>query len=67
VFASLFASILSIRRRQHPPAIDPADEAADVVDAAAHRVAAEKPAPGEPVGATARKRAAASSSGDDSD
>ncbi|MFB4313082.1 glycosyltransferase family 2 protein [Actinomadura sp. 21ATH] len=41
VFASLFASILSIRRRQHPPAYDPADEAAGVVDAAAHKVAAE--------------------------
>jgi glycosyltransferase involved in cell wall biosynthesis len=44
VFASLFASILSIRRRQHPPALDPAEEAADLVDAAAHQVAAEKAA-----------------------
>ncbi|MCW2900447.1 MAG: glycosyl transferase family 2 [Streptosporangiaceae bacterium] len=41
VFASLFVSILGIRRRSHPPLSDPADEAADLVDAAAHRVAAE--------------------------
>ncbi|GAA2081402.1 glycosyltransferase family 2 protein [Actinomadura alba] len=42
VFASLFISILDIRRRSHPPLSDPADEAADVVDAAAHKVASEQ-------------------------
>jgi glycosyltransferase involved in cell wall biosynthesis len=41
VFASLFVSILGIRRRSHPPLSDPADEAADLLDAAAHRVATE--------------------------
>jgi hypothetical protein len=41
IFASLFISILAIRRRSHPPVTDPADEAADVVDAAAVRVAGE--------------------------
>lgn len=41
VFASLFVSILAIRRRSHPPLSDPADEAADLVDAAAHKVATE--------------------------
>jgi glycosyltransferase involved in cell wall biosynthesis len=41
VFASLFVSILGIRRRSHPPLADAADEAADVVDAAADRVADE--------------------------
>ncbi|MQY04036.1 glycosyltransferase family 2 protein [Actinomadura macrotermitis] len=50
-FASLFLSILGIRRRQHPPVSDPADEAAGVVDAAAEQVAAENKA--------ARDRAAA--------
>jgi hypothetical protein len=38
IFASLFVSILAIRRRSHPPVTDPVDEAADVVDAAAHKV-----------------------------
>jgi glycosyltransferase involved in cell wall biosynthesis len=38
IFATLFVSILGIRRRQHPPAIDVAEEAAGVVDAAAQRV-----------------------------
>ncbi|WP_240808361.1 glycosyltransferase [Actinomadura geliboluensis] len=44
IFASLFVSILGIRRRQHPPLTDPAEEAAGVVDAAAHKAkrAAEK-------------------------
>ncbi|TDC12623.1 glycosyltransferase family 2 protein [Actinomadura bangladeshensis] len=37
IFASLFVSILGIRRRQHPPLVDPAEEAAGVVDAAAHK------------------------------
>ncbi|WP_433180914.1 glycosyltransferase family 2 protein [Actinoallomurus sp. CA-150999] len=41
IFASLFVSILDIRRRSHPPVTDPADEAADVVDAAAHKVRSE--------------------------
>jgi glycosyltransferase involved in cell wall biosynthesis len=41
VFASLFVSILKIRRRSHPPLSDAADEAADVVDAAVDRVAEE--------------------------
>jgi hypothetical protein len=41
IFASLFVSILAIRRRSHPPVTDPADEAADVVDAAAHKVRSE--------------------------
>ncbi|MEU5880145.1 glycosyltransferase family 2 protein [Spirillospora sp. NPDC047279] len=41
IFASLFVSILGIRRRQHPPLSDPAEEAAGVVDAAAHRAARE--------------------------
>jgi len=44
VFASLFASILGIRRRLHPPVSDPADEAAGVVDAAAEKVAREQEA-----------------------
>ncbi|GAA4225060.1 glycosyltransferase [Actinomadura meridiana] len=42
IFASLFVSILGIRRRQHPPLIDPADEAAGVVDAAARRARRQK-------------------------
>ncbi|MGI8330560.1 glycosyltransferase family 2 protein [Actinomadura scrupuli] len=41
VFGSLFISILGIRRRQHPPLTDAADEAADVIDAARYAVAAE--------------------------
>jgi hypothetical protein len=41
VFGSLFISILGIRRRQHPPLTDAADEAADVIDAAAYAVATE--------------------------
>jgi glycosyltransferase involved in cell wall biosynthesis len=41
IFASLFVSILAIRRRSHPPVIDPAEEAADVVDAAVVRVTTE--------------------------
>jgi len=41
IFASLFVSILAIRRRAHPPVTDPAEEAADVVDAAVVRVAGE--------------------------
>jgi glycosyltransferase involved in cell wall biosynthesis len=41
VFAALFVSILRIRRRQHPPVVDVAEEAAGVVDAAAHRVSRE--------------------------
>jgi glycosyltransferase involved in cell wall biosynthesis len=41
IFASLFVSILAIRRRSHPPVTDPAEEAADVVDAAVVRVAGE--------------------------
>ncbi|MGH3392438.1 MAG: glycosyltransferase family 2 protein [Actinomadura sp.] len=41
MFASLFVSILKIRRRSHPPRTDAADEAADVVDAAADMVAVE--------------------------
>ncbi len=40
IFASLFVSILGIRRRQHPPLTDPAEEAAGVVDAAAHKAGA---------------------------
>jgi glycosyltransferase involved in cell wall biosynthesis len=42
VFASLFVSILGIRRRSHPPLTDAAEEAADVIDAAAQQVAAER-------------------------
>jgi hypothetical protein len=42
VFASLFVSILAIRRRSHPLVIDPAEEAATVVDAAVHRVRTER-------------------------
>ncbi|WUH97575.1 glycosyltransferase [Spirillospora sp. NBC_00431] len=42
IFASLFVSILGIRRRQHPPIIDAAEEAAGVVDAAARRVAEDE-------------------------
>jgi hypothetical protein len=41
IFASLFVSILGIRRRSHPPVTDPAEEAADVVDAAVVKVAGE--------------------------
>jgi glycosyltransferase involved in cell wall biosynthesis len=59
IFASLFVSILAIRRRSHPPVTDAAEEAADVVDAAVVRVASESnaikkdadatvPAPSEP-------------------
>lgn len=39
IFASLFVSILGIRRRQHPPLTDPAAEAEGVVDAAVRKVA----------------------------
>lgn len=42
ILTSLFVSILGIRRRSHPPQTDPADEAADVVDAAALKVEAEE-------------------------
>jgi hypothetical protein len=45
IFASLFMSILNIRRRSHPPLTDAADEAAGVVDAAADKVAAERRQP----------------------
>jgi hypothetical protein len=41
IFASLFVSILAIRRRSHPPVTDPVAEAAEVVDAAVHRVKVE--------------------------
>jgi glycosyltransferase involved in cell wall biosynthesis len=41
-FASLFVSILGIRRRQHPPQTDPADEAAALVDEAVEKVSAEQ-------------------------
>jgi glycosyltransferase involved in cell wall biosynthesis len=41
IFASLFVSILAIRRRSHPPVTDPAEEAAEVVDAAVVKVAGE--------------------------
>jgi glycosyltransferase involved in cell wall biosynthesis len=51
MFASLFVSILGIRRRQHPPLTDAAEEAAGVVDAAAHKVAGERQA--APAGADA--------------
>lgn len=44
ILASLFVSILGIRRRSHPPYTDVAEEAADVVDAAAHQVASENAA-----------------------
>jgi glycosyltransferase involved in cell wall biosynthesis len=43
IFASLFVSILDIRRRSHPPVTDAADEAAGVVDAEADRVKSESP------------------------
>ncbi|GAA2153249.1 glycosyltransferase family 2 protein [Actinomadura napierensis] len=56
VFASLFVSILGIRRRQHPPLTDAAEEAAGVVDAAAHKVASERKA--ESAGADAAKAGA---------
>jgi hypothetical protein len=42
ILASLFLSILGIRRRSHPPQADAAEEAAGVVDAAAERAAAEQ-------------------------
>ncbi|TDB89472.1 glycosyltransferase [Actinomadura sp. KC216] len=64
IFASLFVSILGIRRRQHPPIIDPAEEAAGVVDAAARRVAKDEQsakdesAKGEPAKVTAGKSTA---------
>jgi glycosyltransferase involved in cell wall biosynthesis len=47
ILASLFVSILGIRRRSHPPYTDAAEEAADVVDAAAHQVATENAAKAE--------------------
>ncbi|WP_067483496.1 glycosyltransferase family 2 protein [Actinomadura hibisca] len=42
IFASLFISILGIRRRQPPLSVDAADEAADVVDAAADQARRER-------------------------
>ncbi|MFI0410142.1 glycosyltransferase [Actinomadura sp. 3N508] len=48
IFASLFVSILGIRRRQHPPIVDAAEEAAGVVDAAARRVAKDESAKDDP-------------------
>ncbi|MFD0901317.1 glycosyltransferase family 2 protein [Actinomadura sediminis] len=42
LFGTAFISILGIRRRQHPPMTDAAAEAEGVVDAAAHRVEAER-------------------------
>lgn len=47
VFATLFVSILGIRRRQHPPLTDAADEAAEVLDRAAEKVAEEAKEPAE--------------------
>jgi hypothetical protein len=47
IFASLFVSILAIRRRSHPPVTDPAEEAADVVDAEVDKVQSESKAPAE--------------------
>ncbi|MGI5229494.1 glycosyltransferase family 2 protein [Actinoallomurus sp. CA-142502] len=41
IFASLFVSILGIRRPSHPLVADPAEEAAIVVDAAVQRVRTE--------------------------
>jgi glycosyl transferase family 2 len=41
IFGSLFVSILGIRRRSHAPVTDPVEEAANVVDAAVHRVRTE--------------------------
>jgi glycosyltransferase involved in cell wall biosynthesis len=41
IFASLFVSILGIRRRSHPPVSDPAEEAADLLDAAVVKVTSE--------------------------
>ncbi|WP_067827580.1 glycosyltransferase family 2 protein [Actinomadura kijaniata] len=55
IFASLFVSILGIRRRQHPPMVDAADEAANVVDAAAEKVAVERQAAGKTAEAVAEK------------
>jgi hypothetical protein len=56
IFASLFVSILGIRRRSHPPVTDPAEEAADVVDAAVVKVTSES---------NALKEAAAQDAGDE--
>ncbi|MEV4253392.1 glycosyltransferase family 2 protein [Spirillospora sp. NPDC049652] len=42
IFGAMFVSILGIRRRQHPPLVDAADEAAGVVDAAVEKVAGER-------------------------
>jgi glycosyltransferase involved in cell wall biosynthesis len=42
ILATLFVSILGIRRHSHPPQSDPVDEAATLVDAAAEQAAAEQ-------------------------
>ncbi|TDC55958.1 glycosyltransferase [Actinomadura sp. KC345] len=55
IFASLFVSILGIRRRQHPPLTDAAEEAAGVVDAAARKVARGEKTPSETEKASSKK------------
>ncbi|ACY96562.1 MULTISPECIES: glycosyltransferase family 2 protein [Thermomonospora] len=56
IFASMFVSILYIRRREHPRLPDAAEEAAVVVDAAADRVAAEETGDGKVSAARAAGR-----------
>ncbi|RFU40799.1 glycosyltransferase family 2 protein [Actinomadura logoneensis] len=53
IFGAMFVSILGIRRRQHPPLVDAADEAAGLVDAAVEKVAAERKADATDASATA--------------
>ncbi|MFI6518330.1 glycosyltransferase family 2 protein [Spirillospora sp. NPDC050679] len=60
IFASLFISILGIRRRQQPLSVDAADEAADVVDAAALRARREREKAAEEAAEKAAESAAKS-------
>ncbi|GAA4608713.1 glycosyltransferase [Actinoallomurus liliacearum] len=63
IFASLFVSILAIRRRSHPPVTDAVDEAAGVVDAAADKVRSESEA--EEAATSARTDAEAADDAED--
>ncbi|WP_245667461.1 glycosyltransferase family 2 protein [Actinomadura macra] len=63
IFASLFVSILGIRRRQHPPLTDAVEEAAGVVDAAAAKVAGERKAASQEAATEAATGAGATAAG----
>ncbi|MGI5167214.1 glycosyltransferase family 2 protein [Spirillospora sp. CA-253888] len=62
IFASLFISILGIRRRPQPLSVDAADEAADVVDAAALRARREREKAAETAAAESAAKSNASES-----